>query len=130
MVSLSTRPVKPPPPLGAGVAVVATDSVADRVGVEVPLPVREAGPAPIVLVDVLVEEGMPGVGEGVGVAREAHVPAVAAVVPPADQHAHAAQPGVSTAEAAQQQPPRHRLVPHAKLPPQASPGPYVRQDPD
>ncbi len=105
-------------------------SVADWLPVGVAVPLREPAPPVVALVDVLVEEGTPGVGEGVGVAREAHTPAVAAVVPPADQHVQAAQPAVCTAAAAQQQPPRQRLVPQAKLLLQASPGPYVRQDPD
>ena len=38
------------------------------------------------------------------------------------QHAHAVQPGTSSAEEAQQQPPAHKLVPQSALVAQASPG--------
>ncbi len=87
-------------------------------------------PPPVALVDVLLAEGTPGELEGEGVTCDAHEPALAAVVPPAAQHTQAAQPAVCTALALQQQPPRHRFVPHAKLLLHTSPGPYMRQLPD
>jgi hypothetical protein len=58
-----------------------------------------------------------------------HAPAVAAVVEGADQHAQEAQPLVFNAEEAQQQPPRHWLVPQSASVVQASPGELRRQEP-
>ena len=87
-------------------------------------------PPPVALVDVLLADGAPGELEGEGVTCDAHEPALAAVVPPVAQHTQDAQPGVCTALALQQQPPRHRFVPHAKLLLHSSPGPYMRQLPD
>ncbi len=51
-----------------------------------------------------------------------HAPAVAAVVDALAQQPHAAQPGASSAEAAQQQPPAQRLVPQSAAEAQGSPG--------
>ena len=55
-------------------------------------------------------------------AAATQAPAVAAGVDALAQHAHAAQPGASSAEAAQQQPPAQRLVPQSAAEAQASPG--------
>ena len=61
--------------------------------------------------------------EGVGVTRRAQDPAVLAVMPPVLQHVQAAQVVPSCkALAAQQQPPRHSLVPQSKSLLQGSPG--------
>ena len=63
--------------------------------------------------------------EGGGAAAERHTPAVAAVVAgggASPQQRQEAQPGVTSALEAQQQPPRHRLVPQSMLEAQASPG--------
>ena len=62
-------------------------------------------------------------------AVELQAPAVAAVVEALAQHAQEAQPRVCSAGAAQQQPPRHRLVPQSAGEAQASPGELSRQVP-
>jgi hypothetical protein len=49
-------------------------------------------------------------------------PALAAVVDAFAQQPHAVQPGASSVEAAQQQPPAHRLVPQSAAEAQGSPG--------
>ena len=59
-------------------------------------------------------------GDGGGAARQA--PAVGAVVEALDKQRQEVQPGVSSAEEAQQQPPAHRLVPQSALEAQGSPG--------
>ena len=51
-----------------------------------------------------------------------HVPAEAAVALGADRHAHSAQLGAVSAEDAQQQPPRHALVPQSNADAHPSPG--------
>ena len=56
-------------------------------------------------------------------------PAVTAVVDALDKHAHAMQPGESSALESQQQPPKHLLVPQSALEVQASPGELRRQEP-
>jgi len=56
-------------------------------------------------------------------------PAVAAVVEGEDQHVQEAQPPVFSAEEAQQQPPRHWLVPQSALEAQGSPGELSTQVP-
>lgn len=58
-----------------------------------------------------------------------HVPAVAAVVPVTEAQRHEMQPGVSIAEDAQQQPPRHRFVPQSKFEAHMSPGLKSTQEP-
>jgi hypothetical protein len=58
-----------------------------------------------------------------------HAPAVAVVVEGADQHAQEAQPAARSAEEAQQQPPRHWLVPQSALEAQGSPGELRTQVP-
>jgi len=58
-----------------------------------------------------------------------HAPAVAAVVDALAQHSHAAQPGVSSAEEAQQQPPPQRFVPQSAFEAHASPGELSMQAP-
>ena len=133
MVSLSTRPVKPPPPLGAGVteapAVALRVSQKDWEGREDTLTAPPNGAAVLVLV-LLAVAASPGVLLGVllpvvdcaaalgvelGVTNRAQDPAVLAVMPPLLQHAQAAQVAPScNALAAQQQPPWHRLVPQSK----------------
>jgi hypothetical protein len=55
---------------------------------------------------------------------------VAAVVDVLVQHAHAVQPGASSADAAQQQPPAQRLVPQSALDAQGSPGEKVSHVPE
>lgn len=75
-----------------------------------------------------------GGGEAAGGCRAAagpsrHRPALAAVVLALDRQAQAGQPGTSSAEEAQQQEPRHRLVPQSMLAAQASPGKLARQAP-
>ena len=61
---------------------------------------------------------------------EVQAPAVEAVVEALAQQEQLAQPSVCRAEAAQQQPPRHRLVPQSAAEAQASPGELSRQVPD
>lgn len=58
-----------------------------------------------------------------------HVPAVAAVVPVTEAQRHEVQPGVSNAEDAQQQPPRHRFVPQSAFDAHVSPGLKSTQEP-
>lgn len=144
MVSLSTRLEKLPPPLGAGVT-VAPDGDGDTVRLPKTLLVSRgdaltappSGAAVLVLV-LLAEAASPGVllgvllpeaactaalGEGLGVTRRAQDPAELAVMPAVLQHAQAAQvPPSCNALAAQQQPPRHSLVPQSKSELQDSPG--------
>ena len=76
----------------------------------------------------VVLQGSSVTGAAAGVALQA--PAVVAVVAALAQHAHAPQPGVSSAEEAQQQAPRHRLVPQSAAEAQASPGELSRQEPN
>lgn len=64
------------------------------------------------------------------VAARTHLPAFAAVVAELDRHAHAEHPAVSTADMAQQQPPRHVFVPQSNALVQFSPGEDSRHDPD
>jgi len=59
-----------------------------------------------------------------------HVPAVTAVVLALAQQAQAEQPGVATAAAPQQQPPRHTPVPQSKLEPHTAPGAATAHWPD
>ena len=61
---------------------------------------------------------------------EPQEPAVAAEVEALAQHVQAVQPSVCTAELAQQQPPRHRLVPQSAAEAQASPGEDRAQEPE
>ena len=58
-----------------------------------------------------------------------HAPAVLALLPTLPQQPHMLQPGVSSAEAAQQQPPRHSPEPQSKALPHASPGEKAMQAP-
>ena len=58
-----------------------------------------------------------------------HEPAVNAVVPLTPRHRHDEQPGVSSAEAEQQQPPRHTFVAQSNGDAQVSPGENVRHEP-
>jgi hypothetical protein len=71
-------------------------------------------------------EGAGGAGVGEGAA---HAPALLAFAPAAAQQPHAVQPGVSSADAAQQQPPRHRPLPQLNALAQASPGENAMQAP-
>ncbi len=76
------------------------------------------GRAPVKLAEALVAE------------EEVHAPAVAAVVAGEVQHAQEEQPSVCSAEEAQQQPPKHKLVPQSAFEAQASPGELRMQEPD
>ncbi len=78
--------------------------------------------------DTLALQGRVALARGAA-GEEAHAPAVAAVAFGAAEHTHAAQPSVWTAEEAQQQPERQRLVPQSALEPHASPGELSRQEP-
>jgi hypothetical protein len=69
-------------------------------------------------------------GGGAGRAAPAtQAPAFAAVVVALDQQLHAEQPATSSAEEAQQQPPRHRLVPQSAAEAHSSPGELRTQVP-
>jgi hypothetical protein len=85
--------------------------------------------ANVALREALVLQGSGRVSKGSGAAEDAHAPAVAAVVDALAQHWHAAQPTVCTAGAAQQQPPRHTLVPQSAADAQGSPGEPRKQPP-
>jgi hypothetical protein len=82
---------------------------------------RDSSTAP--LAEAVALQGSVRLGGGAGGgAVEVQDPALAAVVPASPQHLQDAQPGATSAEEAQQQPPRHKLVPQSMLDPQASPG--------
>ena len=70
-----------------------------------------------------------GGGGGGRAAPAAQAPALSAVVLALDQQLHAEQPATSSAEEAQQQPPRHRLVPQSAAEAQLSPGELRTQVP-
>lgn len=76
------------------------------------------GRVPVKLAEALVAE------------EEVHVPAVAAVVAEEVQHAQEEQPSVCSAEEAQQQPPKHMLVPQSAFEAHASPGELRMQEPE
>ena len=76
------------------------------------------GRAPVKLAEALVAEEV------------VHAPAVEAVVAGEVQHAQEEQPSVCSAEEAQQQPPKHKLVPQSAFEAQASPGELRMQEPD
>ena len=82
---------------------------------------RDSSTAP--LAEVVALQGSVTLGEvAIGGAVRVHNPALAAVASAAPQHLQDAQPGATSAEEAQQQPPRHKLVPQSTLLLQASPG--------
>ena len=66
---------------------------------------------------------------GIDIEDAVHLPAVDGVVPFTPRQRHDEQPAVFTADAEQQQPPKHTFVEQSKGEIQLSPGEYVRHDP-